>query len=130
MIQEDYTTEYKVKVMQAYLEGKSIEFIVENRNWELWTSRGEPLWNWGKSQYRIAEEPKRIPFDGGDAFDLVGQKFQHVNPQVDTDIYLCTQATSKLVVLSDTEIKYDELSKYYEKWNDLLKIFEPCNKIA
>ncbi|MCQ2058694.1 MAG: hypothetical protein MJY71_02555 [Bacteroidaceae bacterium] len=46
--------QYMIDVMQAYKEGKEIEF----RNCRgKWTSVGTPAWDWGDHEYRIKPEP-------------------------------------------------------------------------
>ncbi len=117
----------QIDVEIAFENGVEIEYenISHSTNW---TDCPNPLWGWGKSNYRIKKEPKRIPFDGSDAFDLVGQKFVHVNPKITDSTLLCVQAGSGIVVLGTTEFSYEILASSYLKWNDLLKVFEPCNK--
>ena len=51
-------TAYKIKVMQAYLEGKPIEFVNRYENWEVWQGDREPMWNWANSIYRVKEPTK------------------------------------------------------------------------
>jgi hypothetical protein len=86
-----------------------------------------PIWNWKQYDYRIKEEPQRVPFDGSDAFNLVGQKFKSSND--DSDVYLCVHANFIVVTLSDVEVRYEALAKYWLKWNDLLKVWEECSKV-
>lgn len=58
------TTKEKIEVMQAYLDGKQIqfrEFPLNGR--EKWMDlTGEPAWKWGTYEYRIKPEP-RIPIE-------------------------------------------------------------------
>lgn len=50
------TLEEKIKVMQAYKDGKQIEF---KSNICDWTDAPFPCWNWTIYDYRIKEEPKK-----------------------------------------------------------------------
>ena len=50
-------TEEKIKVMQAFVEGKTIERL---RNGEWVGFDCEPSWDWYKYSYRIKPEPKII----------------------------------------------------------------------
>lgn len=55
------STEDKIAVMQAYVEGKKIQsrccFPKEIDNWE---DCCDPVWNWGQFDYRIKPEPRRF----------------------------------------------------------------------
>lgn len=56
-------TREKIAVMQAYADGKKIEFDAESKDvWESWESREEPNWNWEENDYRIKPEPKYRPY--------------------------------------------------------------------
>lgn len=47
--------DYKIGVMQAFKEGKVIEY----RNMlGSWYSSTDPMWNWDKYDYRVKPEPK------------------------------------------------------------------------
>ena len=53
-------TENAIKVMQAYVDGKQIEFCTKrDKKWELC---GDPLFNWSTFDYRISENPQYRPF--------------------------------------------------------------------
>lgn len=47
-------TAERIKVMQAYLDGKTIEFLFGSD----WLEVSEPSWEFGKYQYRIKPEPR------------------------------------------------------------------------
>ena len=54
------TLEEKIKVMQAFVEGKPIEIKSNMQlDWCSWNSFYPPHFNWGYSDYRIKEEPKK-----------------------------------------------------------------------
>ena len=53
-------TENAIKVMQAYIDGKQIEFCTKrDKKWELC---GDPLFDWNAFNYRISKEPQYRPF--------------------------------------------------------------------
>lgn len=63
---EEMTTRQKIAVMQAFHNGKQIEFrssrvgLYENREpiqyeWKVWAFRQEPNWNWFHFEYRVKE---------------------------------------------------------------------------
>ena len=52
-----YTAEY-IKVMQAYVEGKQIQY----KDDEVWIDIDDPDWDWHNWEYRIKPEPNYRPF--------------------------------------------------------------------
>lgn len=53
-------TENAIKVMQAYVDGKQLEYCIrKDKKWELC---GNPLFNWSTFNYRISENPQYRPF--------------------------------------------------------------------
>lgn len=56
------TTEEKIKVMQAYLEGKTVE-AAPKRGGEPWyplAKTSEPIWNFAGFDFRIKPEPREL----------------------------------------------------------------------
>ena len=54
-------TENAIKVMQAYVDGKQIEFCTKrDKKWELCDN---PLFDWNAFDYRVAEIPQYRPFN-------------------------------------------------------------------
>lgn len=119
----------KAEIEKAYHNGANIVFspIGENSYNKYDGSHGNFKWNF--YHYCIKEEPKRIPFDGSDAFNLVGQKFKHIS-DIENEILVCTKANNELVMLADFEQTYKNLSKYWLKWNDTLQAWQNCNKVS
>ena len=52
-----YTADY-IKVMQAYVEGKQIQY----KDDEAWIDIDDPDWDWHNWEYRIKPEPNYRPF--------------------------------------------------------------------
>lgn len=52
------TTKEKIEVMQAFLDGKKVEFkdVLDNR-WHIMLVLREPAWDWESVDYRIKNEP-------------------------------------------------------------------------
>ena len=68
------TTEEKIEVMQAYVDGKKIEINKYLDNHKHWIDIKEPTWNWGINNYRVKpEEPKKkcVPLTYEDLLDRV-----------------------------------------------------------
>ena len=51
-----------IAVMQAYVDGKAIEFRWGKHEFG-WGPCGKPLWSWGDGEYRIATIPDSINWD-------------------------------------------------------------------
>lgn len=49
------TTEEKIAVMQAYVDGKEIESCVTGGEWEV---NKYPAWTWGTCEYRVKQLPE------------------------------------------------------------------------
>jgi hypothetical protein len=58
------TTKEKIRIMQAFEDGKPIEQLFENGIpplcFDKGTYSGEPDWNWLNCEYRIKREPRRV----------------------------------------------------------------------
>lgn len=62
------TTAEKIAIMQAYLDGKTIETLaIGSDTWYGMTpiteDVGEPLWDWKQFKYRIKPEPEPVAMD-------------------------------------------------------------------
>jgi len=125
------TTAQKISVMQAYEDGKIIEIKSSQGVFykKFKDEDGELEWDWCRNDYRIVEEPQRVPFDGCDAFNLTLQKFKHKKDEDKFDTSICTRADSLGAYLNGTFTSYFELAQYWLKWNDLLKVWEECSKV-
>ncbi len=53
-----------IKVMQAYVEGKQIQYV--DSETEDWTDIESPIWNWDIYNYRVKPEPKYRSFKNAD----------------------------------------------------------------
>ena len=56
-MKRSYTADY-IKVMQAYVEGKQIQY----KDDEVWIDIDDPDWDWHNCEYRIKPEPNYRPF--------------------------------------------------------------------
>ena len=63
------TTKEIIKVLQAFDEGKEIEW--KFRREKFWKEATNPCWNFNSYDYRIKPQPKFVPFDEKD--DLIGK---------------------------------------------------------
>ena len=52
-------TEEAIKVMQAYVDGKQIQWF--DRHDESWADTTvHPQWNWDEKEYRVKPEPRKV----------------------------------------------------------------------
>jgi hypothetical protein len=51
-------TKEKIAVMEAFLDGKRIQFKFGAADWLDWNSEHEPDWAWHRVDYRIKPEPR------------------------------------------------------------------------
>jgi hypothetical protein len=58
------TTQEKIAVMQADVDGKQIQYYNDNTWMDI--SNGEAIWTWDLCDYRIKPEPKRVPLTADD----------------------------------------------------------------
>ncbi len=114
----------QLEIEIAFEKGAKIESRCNNNS--DWNLNSRPEFYWEMNDYRIKEEPKRIPFDGSDAFDLLGQKFQN---KINKNLFrICIASSNEGITLNKAHQTFEELESDWLKWNDLLKVFEPCNK--
>lgn len=118
----------QIDIEIAFYQGKKIEVIIKKWKDDLWSETKEPMFNWSECDYRIAEEPKRIPFDGSDAFSLMNKIFRTKNDH--SNLRVSVGADDYNVMFHDMNVDFVELEKYWEKYNTLTETFEPCNKVA
>ena len=66
------TTKEMIEVMQAYVDGKEIEYTNKNSPMD-WLKTKDPLWDWNASDYRVKQAPEYVPFTFEDAEQLIGK---------------------------------------------------------
>ena len=84
-----------IEVMQAYERGEQIEFCYNDENIKVWeNTNGEPLWNWGDTDYRVKPEPKYVPFGTAEEFLAAQRKHGEGVISIDNDGTLKTHDLS------------------------------------
>jgi len=66
------TTAEKIEIMQAYENGKAIEY--KGKNSEMWIPNECPTWGWDMCDYRIKPEPE---IEQGNLLDMVQVHLSH-----------------------------------------------------
>lgn len=72
------TIEERIAVMQAFVDGRQIEYYHTTK--KSWIETSDPSWNWSLTDYRVKEEskqPKYVPFTFEDAEHLIGKPVKH-----------------------------------------------------
>jgi len=116
----------QIDVEIAFHKGFRIEG--KAKNWDVWSDINNPEFKWVTCDYSIKEEPKRIPFDGSDAFNLVGKKFMLIGN--DSVFKIALDADKNGIFFRNSFVTYEELSRLYLVFNKLSDKFEFCNKVA
>ena len=117
------TLKERVEVMQAYLDGKTIQDNIDG-NWTDWESGNDPQFNWSSYDYRIKPENKQVPYDFSDAESLIGRKVK----RGDQCISIISSVYNSEVAVFSTLHSFVYISEYFEIWNNTLNRWEPCTK--
>ena len=104
-------TAERIKVMQAYVEGKKIQITNKGENeWYDFQSSSIPTWNFEEFDYRIAPERKYRPFnDADEAFQEAKKHGFWVNEKSSGYYHVITFIGSGLVYIGESEFEYEEL---------------------
>ena len=71
------TTQEMIAVMQAYTDGKEIEFRQRCDVNKTYKVIDLPSWDWDNYDYRVKETPEYVPFTFDDAEFLIGKVVKH-----------------------------------------------------
>ena len=118
----------KAEIEKAYHNGAKLVFseIGVNAYKDYYGSHGN--FAWGFYDYKVKEEPRRIPFDGSDAFGLAKCIFKEIDE--DYIFHLPLEVGNVGARFNRNFVNYEDLSENWLKWNDLKKEWQPCNKVA
>lgn len=111
------TTAEKIAVMQAYIDGKKIEYYYGTSQWK--ECIVEPSWDWSSCAYRIKPEPKYRPYKDADECFKEVQKHEGWAKETKSGLYfVCTSIKNCGYVLGGNTYKdYKELVNNYV-WAD------------
>lgn len=111
------TTQEKIEVMQAFLQGKQIEISQNGQDdWEKYRTN-EPIWDWHKFDYKVEGELQYIPFDFSD--DLLGMKIKD-----DDSKYQITYQDSEGIGTYHSFVRYQQLLDEFTQLDG-----SPCGKL-
>ena len=72
------STEQMIKVMQAYMDGKAIQFSDDGENWHEEDFEDMPMWDWVHYIYRKKPEPTIRPYTYREATEYIGEIAQKI----------------------------------------------------
>jgi hypothetical protein len=104
-----------IRVMQAFVDGKGVEYEHPNGIWMLTPT---PCWNWSSGEYRIKPTPVLRPWTP----DEVPLGAWGRNPQYPKTRWLIDRTSSE-------ETRKDWLDTKYEHSTDLGKTWLPCGVV-
>ena len=102
--------EQMIEVLNHFKNGGTIESTYKNK--ERWDTVGLPKWNFEEKEYRIVEEPKRVPYTYED--NLTGKSIVHKGGKI-----------RYLIIYQDSNgvFTYDNcFSSYKELLNDFTHV--------
>ncbi len=94
-------TKDKIKVMQAYVDGKTIQVkCLREILWRDYDQIEEPAWNWLERNYRIKPTPTYRPYKPEELVQLKGKwlKYNLVKHQINAVFLVTAMDTSKVFV--------------------------------
>ena len=129
--------DYQIAVMQAFKDGKKIEWY--NDVEEVWKDTLGPLWNWYSYDYRVKEEPKYVPYENteeliedfckrsGAKRSPMGEPFIWVKYKAEVNIAKCliTSFTDSFAYISSKKYSLSELFDDFTYFDG-----SPCGKKA
>lgn len=119
-------TDYKISVMQAYKDGKRIEYT-SGSYWVEWMLPQEPTWNWVECDYRVKEEPKYVPYENTEELieDFCKRSGAKRSPMGEPFIWLkeINSTTKRLVVTYFDESLNTQYCNAFDNWT-MKELFE------
>lgn len=95
------TTKEMIAVMQAFADGKEIEFYPNFYTNKIWKDTSNPTWEWHQFDYRVKKAPEYVPFTFEDADFLIGKSVRHkTNNWVELITY-CDKADTSICTYKD-----------------------------
>jgi hypothetical protein len=54
------TTEQQIAIMQAFIDGKAVQYRKRGVGSDAWYAIEKPKWDWDHCEYRVKPEPKTV----------------------------------------------------------------------
>lgn len=127
------TTNEKIAVMQAYIEGKKIK-IISNLGKESEICIKKEIiahqFNWQSNDYEIVEEHKQVPFDVSDYEPLIGQLFRNIFIEgIEVEVKgMLVGIVRNRISIGTVKYSVPHESHRLEWYNKEIKMWLPCMK--
>lgn len=124
------TTKEKIEVMQAFEDGKKIEYYRYDSYDNAWFPTENPTWDWLNYDYRVKEEPKYRPYENTEEMinDFCERSGAKRSPMGDPFIYVKIKENECKDIITSYDDKYTTV-RVGTAWFRLDRIFEDCTYI-
>lgn len=118
------TTKEKIAVMQAFEDGKKIEYATLSCN--DWEFNDSPKWDWFRCDYRIAAEPKLRPWKPEEV--PVGALYRYKSRRDERSVIIgnTPESFQVPVIRNNESIPFDRAMLVGEHSTDGGKTWHPC----
>ena len=131
----DNSIEYKIKVMEAFRDGKKIQSLVKEywcwRN-PTWRDEVNPVWDWERYYFCIKDVKEIVTFTFA---TMPFPCLLRCKNRKDIEYLVCCKNNSGAFIGEDKYFSYDELAKHWE-WMDIVdwsrdrsKEWLPCYRL-
>ena len=117
----------QLEIEIAFEKGAKIEHkLIDYNDHKYELTLCAPSWNWDNYDYRIAEEPQRVPFDSSDYVNILNKKISH---KLHKFTGILTMVDGSSIVIGDKRFDIILVSEHLQWYNELLNEWKSCNKI-
>lgn len=120
------TTQEKIAVMQAEIEGKGIEWLGNRDN--NWQTTIRPVWNWQDGNYRVKPAPVRVPLTADDIPPVCWVKADHV--VAGAALLVHTVYRNGVSTYTTGTLLFNEMFRDNWQYSTDRKTWLPCSKEA
>lgn len=91
------TTKEMIAVMQAFADGKEIEFSPNFYTDKIWKDTSNPTWEWHQFDYRVKHAPEYVPFTFEDWEIMVDEIVKHkTKPIIEKLTSFCDESVNAI----------------------------------
>lgn len=117
------TTQEKIEIMQAFFEGKEVEYANKgSKYWNDLSFKIEPTWNWEANNYRIKPKLTYIPFTFEDR-EMFREKWMKYKFGINSEVFIN--------FINEWKVGVDGTYYSYYELFDLFTFIDgtPCGKL-
>lgn len=127
--------DYQISVMQAFKEGKRIECKLKFESGKDWETVETPYWDWIRSDYRVKEEPKYVPYENTEELikDFCKRSRAKRSPMGEPFIWVKSKTHKSKCLITEYRNDHVELQTCDYSLKEMFKCFtyldgSPCGK--